>query len=59
MGRAIIGKAAITTMDFGGDLDLAKTGYTTDTLWQTPGIYVTNLTEPQNTAWLEKLEKNL
>ncbi len=54
IGRAIIGKAAITTMGFGTNLDLPNTGYSTDTLWQKPGIYVTDLTKPQNTIWLKQ-----
>lgn len=54
VGRAIIGKAAISTLGFGDHLDLGNTGYSISTLWQTPGIYVTDLFEPQNTDWLEK-----
>lgn len=54
VGRAIIGKAAITTMSFANHLDLGNTGYTISGLWQIPGIYVTDLLEPQNNDWLEK-----
>lgn len=44
IGRAIIGKAAITTMGIGSQIDLGNTGYSISTLWQIPGIYFTDLT---------------
>jgi len=43
VGRAIIGKAVISKMGFGSNLNLLNTGYTTQGLWQEPGIYVTNI----------------
>jgi len=54
VGRAIFGKAVISKLGFGSHLDLAHSGYTIKTHWQLPGIYVTDLTQGQNTAYLRK-----
>lgn len=43
VGRAILGKAVISKMGFGDNLDLLNTGYSIQSLWQEPGIYTTNI----------------
>lgn len=43
VGRAILNKAVITTMNIGAELKLGRFGYHVCTLWQDPGIYVTEI----------------